>query len=48
MLLGMPFLAAYNPDIDWKAGTFNGEVTAFTKDAQEWTQENEEFIPDSV
>jgi len=46
MLLGMPFLAAYNPDIDWKTGTFHGDVTAFTKDAQEWTQENEEFIPE--
>jgi len=46
MLLGMPFLAAYNPDIDWKVGTFHGDVTAFTKDAQEWTQENEEFIPE--
>jgi len=46
MLLGMPFLAAYNPDINWKAGTFHGNVTAFTKDAQEWTQENEEFIPE--
>jgi len=46
MLLGMPFLAAYNPDIDWKAGIFHGDVTAFTKDTQEWTQENKEFIPE--
>jgi len=35
MLLGMPFLAAYNPDINWKAGMFHGNVIAFTKDAQE-------------
>ena len=41
-----PFLATYNPDIDWKAGTFNGEVTTFSKNTQEWMQENEEFIPE--
>jgi len=35
MLLGMPFLATYNPEIDWKAGTFHGDITAFTKNAHE-------------
>jgi hypothetical protein len=30
MLLGMPFLAAYNPDINWQDGTFSGDVIALT------------------
>jgi len=33
MLLGMPFLAVTNPDIDWNQGIFGGEVTAVTTDA---------------
>ena len=33
MLLGMPFLAAFNPDMNWKNGTFLGDVIASTKDA---------------
>src|SRR6267154_268113 len=37
MILGMPFLAATNPDIDWTTGTFDGEIMAATQDAHLWT-----------
>src|SRR5882757_6992801 len=37
MILGMPFLAAANPDIDWSIGTFKGEIIAATQDAHLWT-----------
>ena len=37
MILGMPFLAAANPDIDWSTGTFDGEIMAATQDAHLWT-----------
>src|SRR6267154_2937870 len=37
MILGMPFLAAANPDIDWSTGTFDGEILAATQDAHLWT-----------
>jgi hypothetical protein len=37
MLLGMPFLAATNPNIDWTNGTFEGKVIAATKDAYKWS-----------
>jgi len=37
MILGMPFLAAANPNIDWSTGTFNGEILAATQDAHLWT-----------
>jgi hypothetical protein len=33
MILGMPFLAATNPDIDWSRGSFFGKVKAATTDA---------------
>jgi hypothetical protein len=33
MLLGMPFLAATNPKIDWSEGTFKGKIEASTSDA---------------
>jgi hypothetical protein len=33
MLLGMPFLAATNPKIDWSEGTFKGKIEASTLDA---------------
>ena len=32
MILGMPFLAATSPDIDWSEGTFDGEILATTQD----------------
>jgi hypothetical protein len=37
MLLGMPFLAATNPNIDWTNRTFEGKVIAATKDAHKWS-----------
>ena len=37
ILLGMPFLAAFNPNINWTKGTFQGDVEAFTSDADLWT-----------
>ena len=33
MLLGMPFLSANNPTIDWAKGKFLGKITALTMDA---------------
>ena len=36
MLLGMPFLAATNPDIDWTNGEFIGQIHVGTTDAHEW------------
>jgi hypothetical protein len=35
MLLGMPFLAAYNPDINWQDGTFSGDIIALTDDTHQ-------------
>ena len=37
MLLGMPFLAATNPNINWTKGTFRGKVIASSTDAHKWT-----------
>jgi hypothetical protein len=37
MLLGMPFLATYNPEINWQTGTFSGDVIALTNDAHLWS-----------
>ena len=36
MLLGMPFLAITNPDIDWTNGKFIGQIYVGTIDAYEW------------
>jgi len=36
MLLGMPFLAATNPNIDWTKGMFRGKVIALSMDAHKW------------
>jgi len=36
MLLGMPFLAATNPNIDWTKGMFRGKVIASSMDAYKW------------
>ena len=35
MLLGMPFLATYNPDINWQDGTFSGDIIALTDNAHQ-------------
>ena len=39
MLLGMPFLAATNPDINWTNGEFIGQIHVGTTDAHEWKPE---------
>ena len=39
MLLGMPFLATTNPDIDWTNGEFIGQIHVGTTDAHEWKPE---------
>ena len=36
MLLGMPFLAAMNPNINWTKGMFRGKVIASFVDAHKW------------
>ena len=36
MLLGVPFLTATNPNIDWTEGTFKGKVIAASMDAHKW------------
>ena len=37
ILLGYPFLAANNPQINWSNGTFEGQVTASTEEEEHWT-----------
>ena len=39
MLLGMPFLATTNPDINWTNGEFIGQIHVGTTDAHEWKPE---------
>ena len=39
MLLGMPFLATTNPDIDWTNGEFIGQIHVGTTDAHKWKPE---------
>jgi len=41
MLLGYPFLAAYNPRIDWTEGKVYGHVQIRSEDADQWTQERQ-------
>ncbi len=41
MLLGYPFLAAYNPKINWTEGKVYGRVQIRSKDADQWTQERQ-------
>jgi len=36
MVLGMPFLAAVNPEINWTEGELQGKVLAATTDAHKW------------
>jgi len=36
MVLGMPFLAAVNADINWTEGELQGKVIATTTDAHKW------------
>jgi hypothetical protein len=37
MLLGMPFLATFNLEINWTEGTFHGSVEMCTSDSHLWT-----------
>jgi len=41
MLLGYPFLAAYNPRIDWTEGKVYGRIQIRSEDADQWTQERQ-------
>ena len=36
MLLGMPFMAATNPNIDWTRGEIYGTIIAASSDAHKW------------
>jgi hypothetical protein len=36
MLLGMPFLATFNPEINWTEGTFHGNIEMCTSDLYLW------------
>ena len=36
MILGYPFLAITNPELDWKKGTMKGTAVASTQDAHKW------------
>ena len=47
MLLGMPFFAAFNPEINWTDGAFHGDVEAFTSDAHLWTPEIDAYTKHS-
>jgi hypothetical protein len=40
MLLGMPFLVAYNPIINWTTGKFKGQITAYTNNS--WPQKKKQ------
>jgi len=37
MVLGMPFLAAVNPEINWTEAKLEGKVLATTSDTHKWT-----------
>src|SRR5438445_5915555 len=37
MLLGMPFLATYNLDINRQDGTFSGDIIALTDNVHQWS-----------
>src|SRR6266403_6047619 len=41
MLLGYPFLAAYNPKIDWTEGKVYGCIQIRSEDADQWMQERQ-------
>jgi len=41
MLLGYPFLAAYNPKINWTEGKVYGHIQIRSEDTDQWTQERQ-------
>ena len=44
VLLGMPFFAATNPEINWKEGTFHGKVIASTTDSHQWIPNQDNHV----
>jgi len=48
MLLGMPFLAATNPQINWSEGSFEGSVIAYTDDAHKWTPQRQRYLSNEM
>jgi hypothetical protein len=48
MLLGIPFLAATNPDIDWTKGAFKGTIVAAADNAHKWTPHSQSKIREAV
>jgi hypothetical protein len=48
MLLGMPFRAATNPDIDWTKGAFKGTIVATTDNAHNWTPHSQSKVREAV
>jgi hypothetical protein len=48
MLLGMPFLAATNPNIDWTKGAFKGTIVAAADNAHKWTPHSQSKIREAV
>jgi hypothetical protein len=37
----MPFLAAFNPDINWTEGSVKGDIQAFISDKAQWMPEGQ-------
>jgi hypothetical protein len=48
MLLGMPFLATTNPDIDWTKEAFKGTIVAATDNAHKWTPHSQSKIREAI
>ena len=44
MLLGMPFLAITNPDINWSTGQIQGKVITLTTNSQLWTSNKDNWV----
>jgi hypothetical protein len=48
IILRYPFLAAANPNINWTEGTFPGEVTLSTHDANKWNPDRQQKYLDKM
>jgi hypothetical protein len=44
MLLGMPFMAATNPNIDWTKGEIYGTIIAASSDAHKWIPDRDKKV----
>jgi hypothetical protein len=44
MLLGMPFMAATNPNIDWTKGEIYGMIIAASSDAHKWIPDKDKKV----